>query len=79
MGKNLAKAGITVTVIPFSAAYAFMPRVNKIYIGVHAIMKNGGILAEAGSLMLATAAKAYRVDFIVLGSSIKLTPHFPFE
>lgn len=42
-------------------------------------MKNGGILARAGTLMMATAAKAYKVDIIVLGSTIKLTPYFPFE
>jgi len=42
-------------------------------------MKNGGILAKNGTLLLATAAKAYSVPVIVLASSIKLTPHFPFE
>lgn len=33
MAENLSKAGISVFAIPFSAAYAYMPRVNKIYIG----------------------------------------------
>lgn len=42
-------------------------------------MKNGGILARAGTLLLATAAKSYKIDMIVLGSTIKLTPLFPFE
>lgn len=52
---------------------------KKIIIGCHAIMKNGGVLAKNGTLLLATAAKAYSVPLIVLASSLKLTQHFPFE
>lgn len=33
MAKALSKANISVSVIPFASAYAFMPRVNKIFIG----------------------------------------------
>lgn len=42
-------------------------------------MKNGGILGNSGSLMVMTAAKAYKIDVIILASSIKLTNHFSFE
>jgi len=42
-------------------------------------MKNGGMLSRNGTLMLATAAKAFSVPVVVLASSVKLTPHFPFE
>ncbi|KRX10666.1 hypothetical protein PPERSA_08661 [Pseudocohnilembus persalinus] len=79
MAENLTKAGITAFLAPFSAAYAYMPRVNKIFLGCHAIMKNGGILGNSGSLMVMTAAKAYKIDVIILASSIKLTNHFSFE
>lgn len=33
MAENLTKAGITAFLAPFSAAYAYMPRVNKIFLG----------------------------------------------
>lgn len=33
MAKNLLKAGVSVSIIPFASAYAFMPKINKIYIG----------------------------------------------
>ncbi|KAL4510077.1 hypothetical protein ABPG72_010270 [Tetrahymena utriculariae] len=79
MAQDLANEGITTSLIPFSSAYAFMSRVNKVFIGAHAIMKNGGVLGRNGILMLTTAAKAYSVPVIVLASAIKLTPHFPFE
>jgi translation initiation factor 2B subunit (eIF-2B alpha/beta/delta family) len=42
-------------------------------------MKNGGMISKSGNLLIATAAKAYSVPIIILGSAIKLTPHFPFD
>ena len=130
MVENLQKASINASLVPFSSAYAFMSRINKIflgnlpslataktdamgysrnrsglfcsnrscfasvsslglhyqrlsihfyYAGAHSIMKNGGMLGYAGSLLIATAAKSYSVPIIILASTIKLTPHFPFE
>ena len=37
------------------------------------IMQNGGALAPSGSLMLAVAAKKYRVPVLVLGRAFNLT------
>ena len=34
MANDLVKEGITTSVMPFSAAYAFMSRVNKVFIGI---------------------------------------------
>ncbi|EGR31060.1 hypothetical protein IMG5_118380 [Ichthyophthirius multifiliis] len=73
------EGGITTFLAPFSSIYAFMSRVNKIFLGAHAIMKNGGILGKTGIFMISSAAKAYSVPVIILSSAIKLTPLFPFE
>ena len=56
-----------------------LSHVYSISKGAHAIMKNGGMLGRNGTLMLVTAAKAFSVPVVVLSSSVKLTPYFPFE
>lgn len=47
-----------------------MSRVNKVFIGVQAIMKNGGAIADHGILLIATAAKAYSVPVLVLAGAV---------
>ena len=39
---SLAKDGIDTTVITDSAVFAIMSRVNKVIIGTHTVMANGG-------------------------------------
>ena len=39
---SLSKAGIETTVITDSAVFAMMSRVNKVIIGTHTVMANGG-------------------------------------
>ena len=39
---SLAKSGIETTVINDSAVFAMMSRVNKVIIGTHTVMANGG-------------------------------------
>ena len=39
---SLAKAGVETTVINDSAVFAIMSRVNKVIIGTHTVMANGG-------------------------------------
>lgn len=56
-----------------------MSRANKIILGAHAVMKNGGLLTNAGALLIATAAKSYSVPVIILASDFKLTSLFPFD
>eukprot|EP00667_Euglena_gracilis_P008817 EG_transcript_8938 len=77
MAKNLAAAGIRTTVIPDSAIYAMMPRVNKVLLGAYAVLADGGIIAQAGTHMLALAAKAHRAPVVVLAGLYKLSPVFP--
>jgi translation initiation factor eIF-2B subunit beta len=55
--KTLAeKCGISTTLIPDAAVFALMSRVDKVIIGTHAIMANGGLVAHSGAYMIALAA-----------------------
>jgi len=76
LAANLATAKISTTVIPDSAIFALMARVNKVIIGTSAILKDGGLNAISGSQTVALAAKHYSVPLIVLGATYKLTPKF---
>ena len=42
LAKNLAVAGIETTVIPDSAVFAMMSTINKVIVGTHSVMANGG-------------------------------------
>lgn len=53
MATELAKKGIDSTLITDSALVAMMGRVNKVIIGTHAVMANGGLIAPIGSRMVA--------------------------
>mmetsp|Transcript_42891 Transcript_42891/g.56723 ORF Transcript_42891/g.56723 Transcript_42891/m.56723 type:complete len:122 (+) Transcript_42891:586-951(+) len=56
-----------------------MSRVDKVIITAHGIMATGGIIAQAGALMIAHAAKAHQVPVLVLSGSYKLTPLHPID
>jgi translation initiation factor eIF-2B subunit beta len=70
---NLGKSKIQTTVIADSAIYAIMSRVNKVIIGTHTVMANGGLRAVCGSHIVALAAKHYSVP--VRESKLKLQDH----
>ncbi|XP_063704612.1 translation initiation factor eIF2B subunit beta [Culicoides brevitarsis] len=74
LATSLAKAKIETTVIPDSAIFAMMSRVNKVIIGTHAVLANGGLRAAAGAYTIALAAKHYSVPVIVLVPMFKLSP-----
>lgn len=71
---SLAKSKIQTTLIADSAIFAIMSRVNKVIIGTHTVMANGGLRAVSGSHTLALAAKHYSVPVIVLAPMYKLSP-----
>jgi len=73
----LAQAGIETTLITDSAIFAMMARVNKVIVGTHAVMANGGLVAFAGTHMLAQAAKHQAVPFVVCTGLYKLSPLYP--
>jgi translation initiation factor eIF-2B subunit beta len=51
-----------------------MSRVNKVILGAHVVIANGGMFAMAGSLIAATAAKAHSTPVVVCAGQFKLTP-----
>lgn len=79
LAQSLAKAKIDATVIPDSAIYAFMSRVNKVIIGTHSVLANGGLRAASGGFTCALAAKHFSVPVYVLVPMFKLSPVFLFN
>ena len=73
---RLALVGINTTLIPDSAIFAIMSRVNKVIIGTHSVMANGGLKAVSGSYTLALAAKHYSVPLTVCTPMFKITPEY---
>ena len=76
LAKSLAESNIETTVIADSAVFAMMSRVNKVIIGTHAVMADGGLKAVNGAQALALAAKHHSVPFIVCAGLFKLSPKF---
>jgi len=77
--KALTAAGVTVVVVPDSAVFALMSRVNKVILPAHAVLSDGSFVAQSGSRLIAQAAKAHRVPVIALGAVFKLSPQHPFD
>ena len=77
--RDLSREGIKATVVTDSAVFALMTRVNKVIIGVRAVLANGGLLAHAGAYLIAMAAKAHHVPLVVLSGLYKFTPLYPSE
>lgn len=76
LAQSLANAKIDSTVIPDSAIFAFMSRVNKVILGTHSVLADGGLRAASGAFTVALAAKHYSVPVIVLVPMFKLSPVF---
>jgi translation initiation factor eIF-2B subunit beta len=74
MAKALSSAGISTFLVPDSSIFALMSRVNKVILGAHAILANGGMFAVTGSLLASTAARAHSTPVVVCAGQFKLTP-----
>jgi translation initiation factor eIF-2B subunit beta len=77
--RPLTAAGITVILIPDSAVFALMSRVNKVVLGTHAVLANGGLVAAAGAKTIAQAARMHRTPVVVVSGVYKLSPVYPFD
>jgi len=73
---SLGKAHIETTVITDAAVFAMMSRVNKVIIGTHTVMANGGLKAVNGCHSIALAAKHHSVPLIVCAAMFKLSPQY---
>ncbi|CAG7846243.1 Probable translation initiation factor eIF-2B subunit beta AltName: Full=eIF-2B GDP-GTP exchange factor subunit beta [Serendipita indica DSM 11827] len=74
LAQSLASSGINTILIPDSAVYAVMSRVNKVILGAHAILANGGVYAVAGSILAAHAAQTHRTPVVFCAGQFKLSP-----
>lgn len=77
--KSLTSAGITVILVPDSAVFAIMSRVNKVILGTQVVLANGGLVAAVGAKTIAKAANMHRTPVIVLSGIYKLSPVYPFD
>ncbi|KAL6714980.1 GCD complex subunit gcd7 [Lecanora helva] len=77
--KTLTAAGITVVVIPDSAVFALMSRVNKVVLSAHAVFGNGDFVTTAGAKAIAQAAHLQRTHVMVLNPVYQLSPIYPFD
>ncbi|KAI9796917.1 MAG: GCD complex subunit gcd7 [Candelina submexicana] len=77
--KPLTAAGITVILIPDSAVFALMSRVNKVILGTHAVVANGGLVAAAGARTIAKAARMHRTPVVIVSGVYKLSPVYPYD
>jgi translation initiation factor eIF-2B subunit beta len=75
----LTNLGITVILIPDSAVFAIMSRVNKVILATHSVLANGGLVAACGAKMIAQAAKMHQTPVVVLSGVYKLSPIYPFD
>ena len=72
-------AGVTVVLIPDSAVFAVMSRVNKVILGTHSVLANGSLVAATGSKSIAKAASVHKAPVVVLSAVYKLSPLYPFS
>ncbi|KAF2139794.1 uncharacterized protein K452DRAFT_253323 [Aplosporella prunicola CBS 121167] len=77
--KPLTAAGITVILIPESAVFAIMSRVNKVILATHTVLANGGLVAAVGARTIAQAAKMHQTPVVVVSGVYKLSPVYPFD
>ncbi|PSC72427.1 translation initiation factor eIF-2B subunit beta [Micractinium conductrix] len=77
MASELAGVGIQATLIPDSAVFAMMARVNKVVATAQALLANGGVMAPVGTHIVAMAARRHSVPFVVLCGIYKLSTLFP--
>ena len=76
MAAKLAEEKIDTTLILDSAIFAIMSRVNKVIIGTHSVLADGGLKALNGAHTLALAAKFHSVPVIVCAAMHKLSPEY---
>lgn len=77
--KPLAAAGVTVILIPDSAVFAVMSRVNKVILDTSVVLANGGLVAAAGSKTIAKAANFHHTPVVVLSGVYQLSPETPSD
>lgn len=70
----LAKKGLEVSLMPDSAARAYMKGVDAVLVGADAIAANGAVINKIGTSQIALAAHERRARFYVATETYKLSP-----
>lgn len=79
MAKTLAEAGIDTTLIPDTAVFAIMARVDKVLLPTHTVMADGGLIAPTGTHVVALSAKTHAVPVLCITGLFKLCPVYPHD
>eukprot|EP00466_Bigelowiella_natans_P002750 jgi/Bigna1/86521/estExt_fgenesh1_pg.C_110095 len=79
MAKELAKKNIETTLVTDSAVFAMMGIVNKVIIGSHLVLANGGLISRSGCHMVAAAAHHHSVPVVCVTGLYKLCPLYGFD
>lgn len=79
MAEELSAAGITTIVAPDTAVFGLMSRVNKVIMGTHAVLQNGGLLAASGAKQVALAARVHATPVVIVTGVYKMTPFYPYD
>ena len=77
MALTLAKKGVETVLIRDAAVFGVMGKVNKVIIGAHAIMADGGVLGASGTDMVTSSAVYFRVPIVCVTGLFKLSPYYP--
>lgn len=76
---SLMGLGVDVMIIPDSAVFAIMSRVNKVILGTHVVMANGSLVAAGGARLIAKCAQQHSTRVVVVTGVYKLSPIYPFD
>lgn len=77
--KKLSSSGVKTINIMSSGLVAYMSRVNKVIIGPTAVLSNGAVISDAGSGLVARAAREFSKPVIVLSGVYKLCPEVTYD
>ena len=72
LAKSLAGSGIETSVISDAAVFATMSRVNKVLIGTHTVLADGGLKAVCGMQIVAQCAKFFSVPVSIMAALKKV-------
>jgi ribose 1,5-bisphosphate isomerase len=72
--KQLAEAGVDVTLIVDSAVRSVMPRVDRVFVGADTVTSTGALVNKIGTSQVALAAHEARTEFNVCAETYKLSP-----
>lgn len=79
LAQMLSQRKIATTLVQPATVFPIMPRIHKVVMGAHAVMANGGLLAEEGSHCIALAARHFSVPCVVCTAMYKLSPLYPVD